>query len=623
MRLLLVNPRFPESFWSFRFAVRDVLPGKRALNPPLGLATLAGLTPPGWEIRIVDENVEPLPLATDADVVGVCGMGVQFERQRELLRWYREAGHHVVAGGSYASLCPERYTPIADTVVAGEAEYVWPRFCRDFERGAPAPLYQERGVVDVADSPVPRFDLLALERYVSASMQFSRGCPFRCDFCDIIVMFGRRPRTKRVEQIGRELDALRARGTANVFFVDDNLIGNKGKAKELLRYLADYQHAHGYPFQFGTEASLNLATDHELLELFRRARFGWVFIGIESPDEASLRETGKMQNTRVDMLASVRRIYAHGIDVLAGFIVGFDNDTTHTFERQYRFITDAGIQVAMVGLLTALPRTPLYERLRAENRLIEHAADGDNTRAGTNLLPKRMSYDAMVEGFRSLHLRLTRDDCIAERIRNKMRILRAPVHRDGFSAAERIRIVLRFLLRGLLPGGPRRWRLFAGTLARCTPRAWPLVISEWITGLALRGYARRFLAADPARPRRAVDRAARFLRRRFDAALRARALEVRAAATGAGAMLALTLRSGLDGRFYAAAARRLERMLRRSEATLTLRIGALAADERRHLERLLGRLARHGDRITLRIAAELRHALPATAGHFRVLLETG
>jgi len=253
MKLLLINPKYPESFWSFKWAVDEVLPGKRAINPPLGLATLAALCPPHWQVTIVDENVESVPLDPDADLVGVCGMGVQFARQKELLGFYRRAGYHVVAGGSFASLCPERYADVADTVVAGEAEYIWPQFCADFETGAAQPLYRETGSVRLEDSPVPRFDLLRLDRYTTATLQFSRGCPYLCEFCDIIVMFGRKPRHKGVEQVGRELDALRAVHVRNVFFVDDNMIGHRAVAKELLRYIADYQRRHGRPFTFGTE----------------------------------------------------------------------------------------------------------------------------------------------------------------------------------------------------------------------------------------------------------------------------------------------------------------------------------------------------------------------------------
>ena len=338
MRLLLVNPKLPESFWSFRWAVEEVLRGKRALNPPLGLATLAALCPPDWQVTIVDENVEPLPLRPEADVIGVCGMGVQAARQKQLLRFYRQAGYFTVAGGSYASLCPGEYGDVADAVVAGEAEYAWPRFCEDFRRGAAQALYREAGHVGLADSPVPRFDLLKLDRYATATLQLSRGCPYRCEFCDIIVMFGRRPRYKSVEQIGRELDALRALGARKIFFVDDNFIGNPARAKDTLRFLAGYQARHGWRLRFGTEASLNLSADAELMRLFREAGFEWVFLGLETPDPEALREARKTQNCSGDMLQAVRRIYASGIDILAGFIVGFDRDTPRTFGAQKRFI---------------------------------------------------------------------------------------------------------------------------------------------------------------------------------------------------------------------------------------------------------------------------------------------
>ncbi|MGZ5093365.1 MAG: B12-binding domain-containing radical SAM protein, partial [Burkholderiales bacterium] len=356
MKLLLINPKYPESFWSFKWALDEILPNKRATNPPLGLATLAALCPPEWDVEIIDENVEAVPLAPVADIIGVCGMGVQFPRQCELLRHFRSAGYYTVAGGSYASLCPERYADLANTVVAGEAEYIWKTFCDDYAAGAAHPLYHETRTVSLADSPTPRFDLLKLDRYTTITLQFSRGCPYLCDFCDIIVMFGRKPRCKTPEQIGLELDALRRLGVRNAFFVDDNLIGNKPLAKNLLRYLIDYQSRHRYHFHFGTEVSLNLAQDAELLRLFRDANFSWVFIGIETPDEQSLRETRKMQNTGHDILGAVRRIYAHGLDVLAGFIVGFDNDTLDIFDKQHRFIMRSGIQAAMIGMLTALPR---------------------------------------------------------------------------------------------------------------------------------------------------------------------------------------------------------------------------------------------------------------------------
>jgi len=617
MRLLLINPRFTESFWSFRFAMAEIVPGKRTLNPPLGLATLAALCPPHWQVTIVDENVEPVPLEPDADIVGVCGMGVQFPRQSELLAYYRGRGHYAVAGGSYASLCPDKYAQLADTTVAGEAEYIWPAFCRDFEAGVPKPVYRETGTVALADSPTPRFDLLKLHLYNTASLQFSRGCPYLCDFCDIIVMFGRRPRVKSVEQIGRELDALRTQGARQVFFVDDNLIGNRAQAKVLLRFLADYQKRHDYRFGFGTEASLNLAQDEELMQLMRDANFAWVFIGIETPDEASLKLTRKTQNMGTDILGALRRIYAHGIDVLAGFIVGFDTDTLETFERQRRFILDSGIQAAMIGLLTALPRTPLYERLQREGRLIERADDTDNTRLGTNFVPKNMAYDAMVAAYQVLYQQLLTDRGIAHRIRNKLRWMRSPVYQGEYSPVDRMRIVGRLLVKGILPGGPRRWTAFLGTLPVLSPRKLPMVISDWITGLSMRTYVQRRFGGEPA-AQPAVERRVCALRRAVARYLEAG--KVGLAWRSERLHLALSLTDRLDARFFSRAGPRLEKLLRNTRSTLTLRIEELNAQHLEHLQRLLSRLARHGDRVTVSVHERLRTLVPVDSSVFNLVL---
>jgi radical SAM superfamily enzyme YgiQ (UPF0313 family) len=618
---LLINPRFPETFWSFRWALNRVLPQKRALNPPLGLATLAALCPREWEVTIVDENIEQVPLETDVDIVGVCGMAIQFPRQRELLNYYRSCGHFVIAGGSYASLCPERFDGVVDSVVAGEAEYIWPAFCRDFVAGSVRPRYLETGVVELSDSPTPRFDLLKLEKYTTVSLQFSRGCPYVCEFCDIIVMFGRKPRTKTPEQIGRELDLLRSLGVRSIFFVDDNLIGHRPKAKALLRYLADYQKKHRIAFQFGTEASLNLAEDEELLRLFRAANFAWLFIGIESSDELSLRETGKLQNLRQDILYSIHKIYRYGIDVLAGFIVGFDNDTLSTFDRQKRFIMDAGIQVSMVGLLTALPRTPLHERLEHEGRLIAEADYGDNTGTGTNILPKRMRYEEMVDAHKRLYRQLFSDRNIAARIRNKMRHLRDPVYRGGYSLPQGLAIIVRLLTRGIFRGGPARWFRFLGTVAVSRPRAWAQVISDWIAGLAMQDYAARRFGTDPGRELDMARTALAYLRRHCAPSLRRGALAVSTSATESGAHVRLRLKGFVEPRILLRAGRRLERLLRRSAVCLTLYVDEVAEEQRPHLERLLRRLAQHGDRVSLRIKQTLLPALSVDASVFHLVLE--
>ena len=621
MRLLLINPRSPESFWNFRWGVRLARATDAAINPPLGLATLAALCPPDWQVTIVDENVEPIPLSPAADLIGVAGMGVQFARQKELLRYYRERGYFVVAGGSFASLCPERYADFADTVVCGEAEAIWPRFCRDFAQGDPAPLYRETQTVDLRDSPVPRFDLLKLDRYSTATVQFSRGCPYLCEFCDIIVMFGRKPRHKAPEQIGRELDRLRELGVHNVFFVDDNLIGDRKVAKTLLRFLVAYQREHRHAFRFGTEASINLAADAELMALFRAANFQWVFIGVESPDPASLRETRKLQNVREDPLDAIRRIHANGIEVLAGFIVGFDNDTLETFDLQYEFIMRSGIQAAMIGLLNALPRTPLHERLERAGRLREHAVECDNTKLATNVVPLNMSYATLVEEYRRLYRRLVSDAAIGTRIANKMRDLGRAGGGTGYGPVAATRILLRFAREGLLRGGPRRIRWFVRSLPWRSPAQIPVAISDWIVGLSMRDYVdRHFGPAEPGSPTAwdaQIARLSAFIARSRD---RARlALTDRGESDGV-PVLTLSVYTGRGRRQLARAARHLRALLAATPSKLRLRVVGAREVDIPQLRRMLRQLADFGDRVSIELAETLHEWLAADMRPFELIL---
>jgi radical SAM superfamily enzyme YgiQ (UPF0313 family) len=401
IRLLLVAPVFPEGFWTFAWVFRHVITGRHAVNPPLGLATIAALTPEDWQVSLVDENIESIDLDVIADIVAVGGMSVQHDRQIEIMREFRNRGRYVVAGGSFATLCPERYLEHCDTIIFGEAEEIWPAFCKDYEAGKPQSTYTESGAIPLLQSPVPRHDLIRWESYLAGAIQFSRGCPFLCEFCDIIVMFGRKPRQKRLDQVGAELDAMRLRGVRNVVFVDDNLFGNSAECRKLLAFLIVYQTRYKYAFVFGAEITLDVAAHPDVLTLMREAHFAWLFIGIESPNLAALSEARKGHNLKNNMLKSIQIIYTYGIDVFGGFIVGFDSDDLTIFDQQLEFIVDAGIVIAMVGMLMAPPRTPLFNRLQKAGRLVSDQLIGEaliNAGLSTNIVPLQMTREQLFAG---------------------------------------------------------------------------------------------------------------------------------------------------------------------------------------------------------------------------------
>ncbi|HEX9161339.1 MAG TPA: radical SAM protein, partial [Thermoanaerobaculia bacterium] len=438
---------------------------------------------------------------------------------------------------------------------------------------------------------------------------------FRCEFCDIIVMFGRKPRTKTVDQVRAELDLLRSLGAKNLFFVDDNFIGNIPQARDLLRFIAGYQKEHGHPFRFGTEASLNLAQHEDLMTLFREANFQWVFIGIESPDPDSLRETLKLQNLREDILTSLRKIYSHGIDIFAGFIIGFDHDTVATFDHQNDFIMQSGIQVAMVGLLTALPRTPLYERLRADGRLLPDEAL-DNTRLATNVVPKGMTMDQMRRGYQQLYRRLSSHRAIADRIRVKLNYLPETGQQVGYALRDALPILTRFVASGMNPGGWSRWWHFLRTLAVATPRQVPFVVGEWITGLSMKAYAEKFVVPSPEVQAAALEKAAARLQRKLRAWIDSGALEVQL--DGMRTNLAVTLHSACDSTGLARAARNVARVLRETRADVTLRIEACEAPT---LQRIIRRLRRDGDRVSLSLSEKLRGMVEIDTSRFHLVFE--
>ena len=400
MRVLLVYPEFPDTYWSFRHAL--AFEGKGSAFPPLGLLTVSALLPVKWERRLIDMNVRQLKSADIewADIVFASAMIVQKDSLEQVIRLCKAQGKRVVVGGPYVSTSAEQL-PEADHIFVGEAETSLPEFIYDLEHGCARRIYQAAERPGLNLTPVPHFQLAELSRYSAMSVQYSRGCPFNCEFCDIIEIYGRVPRTKTNEQMLAELDALQSLGwRGQVFIVDDNFIGNKRNVKKLLPELAAWSERHQHPFWFVTEASVNLAEDDGLLEMMRRARFRRVFLGIETPVEESLKEAQKGQNTRRDLLESVKKIQSYGMEVMAGFIVGFDNDPEDIFERQIAFIRESAIPLAMVGLLTALPDTQLWRRLEREGRMLKEST-GNNTDGSLNFIPV-MDKTRLVEGYQRI-----------------------------------------------------------------------------------------------------------------------------------------------------------------------------------------------------------------------------
>ncbi|HET7850912.1 MAG TPA: B12-binding domain-containing radical SAM protein [Pseudolabrys sp.] len=395
--IVLINPRFETSFWGLEHALPFM--GKRANMPVAALPLLAALTPAEHRVTIVDENVEPIDFArcAQADIVGVTGMVVQRRRMREILSELRRRGAFTVVGGPWITIKEDYLDGLADVIFIGEAEETWPQFLADWGRGCPQARYEQAEKTDLTRVPPPRLDLLKTRRYAFGNIQFSRGCPFLCEFCDIIVIFGRKPRLKSPAQVIAELENLRAHQLSTVFIVDDNLIGNKKAIKELLRYVIAWQTANGFPLSFVTEASLDLAEDDELMRLMVEAGIEAVFVGIESPDAESLREARKLQNVRGNdsLVDKVRRIQNAGMEVWAGMILGFDNDSEASFDSHRRFLGEARISTAMVGMLSALPKTPLYARLSAAGRL----DSADEPAQGTNVIPLKMTRDELSGGY--------------------------------------------------------------------------------------------------------------------------------------------------------------------------------------------------------------------------------
>ena len=499
MKILLVYPQYPDTFWSFRHALRMI--AKKASFPPLGLVTVAAMLPPQWEKKLVDITVTPL---TDkdiiwADYVFLSAMVVQQRSAKEAIARCNRLGTKVVAGGPLFTTAHEEFSGV-DHFVLGEAEVTLPLFLEDLENGCAKHIYDSKERPDITRTPVPIWSLVKMNKYSSMSLQYSRGCPYDCEFCDIIILNGHQPRTKTREQMLAELDALYAHGwRGGIFIVDDNFIGNKNKLKtEILPAIIEWNKGKKYPYVFETEVSINIADDEELMQLMVEAGFNTVFIGIETPCEESLTECNKYTNVNRDLVACVKKIQRHGLEVQGGFIVGFDNDPLSVFRSQINFIQNSGIVTAMVGLLNAPRGTRLYQRLKEENRLKEGFFTGNNTDYSLNFIPK-MKYETLIDGYRSILDTIYSPKHFYERIRTFLKEYQPP-KRPQASLVSRVQ---KQHIRGFFSSmwylgvrGKERfyyWRLFFFTLFRC-PRSLPISIILTVYGFHFRKVFEQYVA---------------------------------------------------------------------------------------------------------------------------------
>lgn len=487
MKILLVYPEIPETFWSFKHALKFIR--KKANSPPLGLLTVAAMLPPAWEKRLVDLNVTTLSQSdlNWADYVFVSAMIVQRTSTQALIARCKDAGAKVVAGGPLFTMDHEQF-PDVDHFVLNEAELTLPPFLADLEKGCAKPVYTTTDYPDIQHTPIPLWSLANLKQYDTVSIQFSRGCPFNCDFCNVTALLGHIPRIKTTRQILAELDSIYATGwRSNIFFVDDNFIGNKKQLKtDLLPALIEWRKGK-IGMAFSTEVSINLADDPELLTLMAQAGFTTVFIGIETPNEDSLIECNKNQNKGRDLVESVKRIQRAGMQVQGGFIVGFDHDTPSIFQQQIDFIQKSGIVTAMVGMLQAPQGTQLYERMKQEGRLMKEMT-GDNTDGSTNIIPK-MGIVPLQDGYRKILNQIYAPQFYYERVLTFLKEYKSPKIRIRLDPQDVLalgRSIYQLGIRGV--ERVQYWRLFFWTLFR-RPRLFPLAITLSIMGFHCRQIA--------------------------------------------------------------------------------------------------------------------------------------
>lgn len=500
MKILLVYPHYPDTFWSFRHALKFI--DRKASFPPLGLLTVAAMLPREWEKKLVDLNVRPLSdqdLAW-ADYVFISAMTIQRKSAEEVIWRCRLLGVKTVAGGPLFSACHEDF-PEVDHLVLGEAELTLAPFLADLCKGEARRLYSDSRWADLTTTPIPLWELIEVRNYAAMNIQYCRGCPFDCEFCDITALFGRIPRSKSLGQLLSELDSLYNRGWRGaIFFVDDNFIGDKGKLKrEVLPAVIEWMERNERPFYFYTEASIDLADDPQLMELMVKAGFQEVFIGIETPYEDSHTESGKVQNRNRDLLGSVKSIQRAGLQVHGGFIVGFDSDPPSIFDKQILFIQESGIVTAMVGLLSALRGTKLHQRMSREGRLLGEGS-GNNTATDLNFVP-RMKSEALISGYQSIIDTIYLPKNYYERVIRLLREYR-PLHlgkfhlQPGYVGA----LFKSILFLGVI--GRERlyfWKLIFWSLAR-RPRLFPLAITYAVYGFHFRKIAEKIKGEQDAVP---------------------------------------------------------------------------------------------------------------------------
>ena len=486
MKILLVYPEYPVTFWSFKYALKFV--SKKAVAPPLGLLTVAALLPREVSKKVVDMNVSSLDDSDIewADYVFISAMAIQRESADKVIARCRELGVKTVAGGPLFTASYADFKTV-DHLVLNEAEVTLPIFLKDLKNGRARHLYSTKERPELKDTPVPLWDLIDMNHYSTMNIQYSRGCPFDCDFCDIGVLYGHQVRTKSGGQMLAEFDALYSRGwKGGVFMVDDNFIGNKSKLKrEILPAMIGWMEERNHPFTFDTEASINLADDEKLMKMMTDAGFNSVFIGIETPDEKGLEECSKFQNKDRDLLASVKKIQEFGLMVTGGFIVGFDSDTPSIFNRMISFIQESGIVTAMVGILNAPLETRLYKRLWNEGRIIENIT-GSNTDLSMNFIP-RMNRDTLITGYQTIVNTIYSSKDYYKRIRILLRQYQPISHGFAPLKLNEVGALFKSIIRLGILGRERiqYWKLFFWAIFR-HPKLFPMAITFAIYGFHFR-----------------------------------------------------------------------------------------------------------------------------------------